>query len=543
MKGTRAHVTLQEFGIVIRRRWLLILGCVLVAVGATWLVASATADSTQETDSYLATATLLVSSAPEDQTPQNQATRDVPMGQIALFVTAGEIPKRAAAVLGHDGDPTTLAADLSVDIVEGARALTISAVSTDGERSARMVNAFAHEAVRYFETSPPGTGNVRLNIVQEATPLLTPAEPRQTPPGGLLPWLALAAVIGALSGGGIALILDRAEGRLRTRRQVQTTLKVPVIAEVPRFKPTPRIPGQVGALAEPLGEYANGYRAARAALMHLPGRPIPVDWTQHNTMDHDDVPARDAQVILVGSALTAEGKTTSVANLAANFAETGQSVLVLDCDLRSPDVHTHFNVPQGAGLSDYLIQGRGPIQSLVRPTNVSGVYIVTAGTRLDHPAALTSRLAPVVDEARHLADIVLIDTAPLLTTSDVFDLLPLVDTVVLAVRRDALTKATATRVADLLGCFHVPVTGAMLIGTPAHPDDWLGQRDGTGAGRTRKEQKAIQARARHATRAVEKAALDHPLTGTGRPSDSASNSAPAYNPQRAMHRDDAVVRQ
>jgi Mrp family chromosome partitioning ATPase len=62
--------------------------------------------------------------------------------------------------------------------------------------------------------------------------------------------------------------------------------------------------------------------------------------------------------VLVTSGHAGEGKTTTIANLAASFAEAGQQVLVLDADLRSPDVHQHFDVPQAEGISNYLAQPR-----------------------------------------------------------------------------------------------------------------------------------------------------------------------------------------
>ncbi len=140
-------------------------------------------------------------------------------------------------------------------------------------------------------------------------------------------------------------------------------------------------------------------------------------------------------------------------------------MLVLDADLRSPDAHTLFDVPQGAGISNYL--GRpedSSLESLIRPTSVPGVRIMTAGTRLAHPESLASRMSGLLAETRDLADIVLIDTAPLLAASDVFDLLPLVDSVVLVVRHGRITDVEGRRVSELLGRFQVPLTGVIIVG-------------------------------------------------------------------------------
>ncbi|WP_432560118.1 tyrosine-protein kinase family protein [Granulicoccus sp. GXG6511] len=401
-----------------------------------------------------------------------------------LFVTTGEIPKRAAAALDYQGDPAVLASGLTVEEVPEAQALTISTTSADGARAAQVANTFAAETVRYFDEGHQGTGDAQLSILQEATAIPAESAVALRLPAGRIPRTALAALLGLIVGFGVALILDRFDSRLRTRQEVHEAISMPVVAQVPRLKRADRVPGRLGVVAEPLGEYANGYRAARTALMHLPGQQVQGEWTpQDATAAGDGGEFQPARVILVSSAFESEGKTTSVANLAASFAETGQSVLVLDCDLRSPDAHNQFDVPQGAGISDHLVQAASEsIQPLIRPTNVSGVYIMTAGTRLDHPAALTSRLEPILAEARQLADVVIVDTAPLLAASDVFDVLPLVDTVLLVVRSGRLTEQAGQRVAELLGRFQVPVTGAILIGAPARRAEGYGSRYGYGYG-------------------------------------------------------------
>jgi len=193
--------------------------------------------------------------------------------------------------------------------------------------------------------------------------------------------------------------------------------------------------------------------------------------------------ATGARLILVTSANASEGKTTTVANLAASFAETGQRVLVLDADLRSPDTHSLFDVPQGAGISDFITDpGDVPLEALVRPTSVPGVRIITAGTRLTHPASLASRMGHLLEEVRGMADVVIIDSAPLLAASDVFDVLPIVDTVLLVVRSGRLTDVAAHRVAELLGRFQVPISGVVLVGARGRRADGYGYGYGSGHG-------------------------------------------------------------
>ena len=186
---------------------------------------------------------------------------------------------------------------------------------------------------------------------------------------------------------------------------------------------------------------------------------------------------------MITSALAGEGKTTSAANIAASFAETGKRVLVIDADLRSPNLHELFDVPQGAGVSDYLTQPQAlSLPALVRPTRVPGVGILTAGTLLTNPASLTSRMEPLLQAARKVADIVVVDSSPILGASDGFDIIPLVDSVLLVVRSGRLTGVTAQRMAELMKRFQAPVAGVVVLAVPARASDGYGYGYGYGDG-------------------------------------------------------------
>lgn len=472
-------MSLHDFVKILRQRWLVIVLTTLIAAVAMFVATPARGDTTPKIGSYTATATLLVGT---DPTGEGEVQPRASLGRIELYVTTGDVPKAAAKVLKYKENPALLAAGLTVESDAAADALTITTTAADGERAALVANTFAEELVTFFDKGAPGAESTRLTILQEATPI-----PNRSSAGFVIPpdrniRTALAAAIGLLLGLALALLLDRLDSRLRTRAEVAEALRVPVISEVPRLKRSDRTDGTILTRSKPLSIYADGYRAARTAIMHLPTQQVPGDWSPRRASGEVE-PAPVTHVILVTSSHASEGKTTSVANLAASFAEAGKQVLVLDADLRSPDAHNKFDVPQAAGISDYVSDpARQPLDAMMRPTNIEGVRIVTAGLRLDYPASLTSRLAPLLDEARRQADIVLVDTAPLLAASDVFDILPLVDGIVLVVRSGRLTETAATRVAELLGRFRVPVVGAILIGGHIRKADY-GSGYGYGEGK------------------------------------------------------------
>lgn len=480
-------MTLQDYIKIFRHRWMVIAACTLVAAGVTWFVTPASGDTTVKVGSYTATATLLVG-VPEGE------SANVSMVRIPLFLTTGEIPKRAAAAVNYEGDPALLASGLTVTPDYQARALTVSATASDGDRAAAVANAFANEAVAYFDDPPKGVGKLNLSVLQEATPI-----PNAEASGGFVvppgrgPRTAIGAALGLLTGLALALVLDRLDSRLRSRKEIHDALGMPIIAEVPRPSRAQRGRGPIAVMQDPLSAYADGYRAARTALVHTATQQVPGEYTARRSAGARRADPSAAQLVLVTSAHASEGKTTSVANLAASFAETGQRVLVLDADLRSPDTHNLFDVPQGAGISDYLSDpGVTDLEALVRPTSVPGVRIVTAGTRLSNPASLASRLGTLLTEARGMADVVLVDTAPLLEASDVFDVLPMVDTVLLVVRSGRLTEPAGNRVAELLGRFRVPVSGVIIVGVARKRSDAYGY----GYGEPKQKRKKLSGRGR-----------------------------------------------
>ena len=495
-------MTLHEFIRILRHRWIVLVACTVVAAAVMWLVTPSSADVTKKIGSYTATATLLVGTkaapAPAPATgrgataqpaqPQQQGA-NISYGRIELYVRSGEIPARAAEVLGYNGNPALLASGLTVLSDPNSASVSISATASDGDRAAEVANTFADEAVAFFNEDRPETGNTALSVWQQATPI--PNDPGGgfvVPPNRGLR-TGLAALVGLLLGLGLALLLDRLDSRLRTRSEVHKALRMPVIAEVPRLPLGKSAKDQIEFLREPLGVYADGYRAARSAIVHLPSQQLVGEWTTGAGADGavTATPPSAARVVLVTSAHAQEGKTTSVANLAASFAEAGQRVLVVDADLRSPDAHNMFDVPQGTGVSDFVSKAAGTsIASLIRPTNVPNVSILTAGTRLDYPASLASRMGPLLAQAREAADIVLVDTAPLLAASDVFDILPMVDTIVLVARSGRITEGAAQRTAELLGRFQVPVVGVILVGAPMGRADGYAGAYGYGYGKDKK---------------------------------------------------------
>lgn len=129
-----------------------------------------------------------------------------------------------------------------------------------------------------------------------------------------------------------------------------------------------------------------------------------------------------AKALLVTSSVQGEGKTYVASNLAVTFAQLGESVLLIDGDMRRPNVHRAFGVSSEKGLSDFLVSGRRAEEAadLVLPSGVPGLTILPCGPRPPNPSELlnTPRLGALIAWAREHYDRVVIDCTPMYPIND-----------------------------------------------------------------------------------------------------------------------------
>ncbi|WP_436774653.1 AAA family ATPase [Yinghuangia sp. YIM S09857] len=284
--------------------------------------------------------------------------------------------------------------------------------------------------------------------------------------------LALAGALGLALGLVAALMVDRMDMRLRTRLQVEDAFGMPVIAEVPRASRRMRAGYSVLVAARPGSPVSEAYRSLRSALLLSgpPGLAFRLGETPPRTGRASSLPVRQftdpAPVILVVSPKPGDGRTSTVANLAAALAEAGRSVLVLDCDFRNPETHLYLGAKTGTGLSELLLSDRETdLAHVIRGTEIPHVRVITGGAPTSYPAALLLRVGEVIARARHHADVVLLDSAPLLFANDTNDLVQHSDAMLVVTRSGNLTPDQASRVSELLTRTGVPVAGIALIGT------------------------------------------------------------------------------
>ena len=174
--------------------------------------------------------------------------------------------------------------------------------------------------------------------------------------------------------------------------------------------------------------------------------------------------AAGRNTLMVTGPLPGEGKTLTIINLAIAVAQKiGQTVLLVDSDLRNPSIHRYLDLPSGPGLSDYLTSGY-PIQdSLVHPEGLANLVVLPGGHPTTHAAELLSSplMADLVREMKHFYPdrYVLFDLPPLLY-ADPLAFAPLVDGIIVVVEAGSTPRQEISRALEMLKEF--PVLGLVL---------------------------------------------------------------------------------
>ncbi|MBO0823183.1 MAG: P-loop NTPase [Actinobacteria bacterium] len=343
--------------------------------------------STAEVDVEPNTAALTITYTPNMVTEQQVAT-------------SGVVLDNAASALGTT--PTALEKNLSAtvsgtDATGGtANVLSINCAMPTAI-SAQRCAAAAADAYMAFRNDANQPKNTRAHDPMLVT-LVTPATlPTASSGVGLRILLPVGALLGLLLGTGAVFVRDHMDHRVRDRADLERLLDAPVLAEIPVVRHSHDV-----FIRRPLSAAAESYRFIREHLNPL----------------ITSVPDGGA-VLLVAEAQSRDGCTSVAANLAIALAETGANVLLVDADLWHPSLGAVFDAGRRPGWSD-LLAGRASLDEVAVPVpRVPGLRLVSAGYVTARPADIfrETRLDQAFGAMRAQADVIVVDSAPVLEVS------------------------------------------------------------------------------------------------------------------------------
>jgi len=172
---------------------------------------------------------------------------------------------------------------------------------------------------------------------------------------------------------------------------------------------------------------------------------------------------KEYKTIVVTSSSPAEGKSTTVANLAVTFAQQGKKVLLIDADLRKPTVHYTFNLKNVRGLTNVLTK-QTILTDSVQSTEVEHLSVLTCGPIPPNPAELlgSEAMSLFIETAKAQFDVVLFDTPPVLAVTDAQILANKVDGSILVISSGNTEQDAARKSKDLLESAKANIIGVVL---------------------------------------------------------------------------------
>jgi len=167
--------------------------------------------------------------------------------------------------------------------------------------------------------------------------------------------------------------------------------------------------------------------------------------------------------ILLSGGMAGEGTSFIVANLGIIFAQTGQRVMIVDCDLRKPQQHLIFNVDNQIGLTS-ILSGFKESDEVIKNLPVTGIRVLTAGPLPANPTELLGgqKMKRLIEELKQKADVILLDTPPLTVVADAAVLSKEVDGVLLVVRSRVASHNSVLKARELLTNAKARILGAAL---------------------------------------------------------------------------------
>jgi capsular exopolysaccharide synthesis family protein len=402
--------------------WLAVMGLVIGGVAALGV-------SLLLTPQYQAQTQLFVSTDDSSSTSAvvqgGQFSQDR-MSSYAELLGGAELATRVLRTQVVDGlTPAQLADEIEVTTLPQTVLLNVTVTDPIPVRAQRIANAIGEEfpkLVDELETTSQGVSPVRVRVVHGPALPTVPVSPKT------LLNVILGALVGLLLGAVAALTRARLDRTVKKAEEASRFAGAPVMGVVLRH------PGlESGHVVDSarMARVAEDYRHLRANLQFL---------------DVDEPP----KVIMVSSALPAEGKTTVVINLALALAEGGRKVTVVEADLRRPKITRYLGMVGGVGLTNVLA-GAADVSDVTQYYGDDGLAVIAAGPTPPNPSELvaSASMAELLGKLRASNDFVLVDAPPVLPVADSTGLAVIVDGVLLTVRygttrTDQLEQAAAT---------------------------------------------------------------------------------------------------
>lgn len=426
---------LRSYLLALRKNWWVVLLLTVVATAGGLVAHQLTPTS------YASRVTFYVS------TPMPEGTNPQSAGQFAesrvnSYVELLSSERLAAMVLRTSGvedlTPRELTKKITADAELNTVLVTATVTDESGPRSLQLAEGVADTfgaMVDDLDNQGRSDSIVVINTVSGPTYLGAVAP-------SFVKYVGLGLAAGLLLGVGLALLRELLDNTVRSAEVASALVGAPVIGSIAFDKSSRKEPLILGD--KTTSTRAEAFRQLRTNLQFV------------------DV-ADPVGVVLITSSLPGEGKSTTAVNLALTFVEAGQRVLIIEGDLRRPQVADYLGLERNVGLTNVLV-GQFEADEVVQQWGNDGLHFLASGPIPPNPSELlgSQRMADLVEELRPQFDKIIIDAAPLLPVTDAAVTSPLADGVVFVVRHGRTTRQQVANASKSLENINARVLGTVI---------------------------------------------------------------------------------
>ncbi|WP_231369826.1 polysaccharide biosynthesis tyrosine autokinase [Arthrobacter sp. 135MFCol5.1] len=468
-----AHtLDLREYLRTLRRNWVIVSAFVLAGLlggGAASVLTVPT--YTAETQLFVA----IQSSGTVQELQQGNTFSQARVQSYVKTVSSPIVLQPAIDSLGLNMTPDRLAQKVKATTDLNTVLVSIAVTDSSPVQAAALAQAVANSLVKAVDTLEKprngGSSPVSLSVITPATAPTKPSAPNTQLN------LLLGLVGGLALGVGAAIVRGAMDSRIRGEADLRTVTDAPLLGGI-AFTPDATRKPLLTQISQQ-SPRAESFRQLRTNLQFA------------NVAGH-------AKSILVTSSLPGEGKSTTASNLAIAISQSGQTVCLIDADLRRPMVGEYLGLDRSAGLTTALI-GAAEVDELLQPWGEGSLFVLTSGQIPPNPSELlgSQDMGSLVARLEEAFDVVIIDAPPLLPVTDAAVLSQHVGGVVVVVGTQKLKQGDLQKSLNALEMVGSNLLGVVLNRLPAKGPDaysysYYGSDDSyNGLGRRKKGQKTI----------------------------------------------------
>ncbi|MFJ6112192.1 polysaccharide biosynthesis tyrosine autokinase [Dietzia maris] len=433
---------LRDLLSILRARWIGIVAAALIggliALGASLLV----------TPTYRAQVQFYVTVSAGDSASaayQGSLGAQQRMESYAALVSSTDIAREVASATDIGLEAADIARKASATADASTVLLTVSISDTSPQRAYEIAEGYAAVlpgVISRLETPEDGgSALAKLTVVNPPELPSAPVAPRTEQN------IAVGLVVGMLLGTGIVLLISVLDRRVKTASEAEELANAPVIGAIPFRKDEDK-----DSSDEHIVPFREGHSPAAEAFRRLR--------TNLQFLKVDNPP----KVFVITSSVAMEGKSETAVNLSLALAEAGNSVLLVEADLRRPRVVTYMSMPDKVGLTN-ILTGQAGFDDVVQQTRHDGVDLLACGPLPPNPSELLASEATrgLFESLRKKYDYVLIDSPPLLPVTDGALMARISDGAILVIRSDRTTSDQVAQAVDNLGKTDATLLGLVIV--------------------------------------------------------------------------------